>query len=416
MAPACSRGSSGGELNDSGLEAEIARVQESIEKLRYDGTMAEVLNNIDDEFARIRFEAEASCARVTSHPWSPKLRSAQRDVKFWKLWLSEIKLGKDFSIQRSKIRELTGRTAPTLETAVRELRGARKKLREVIRHARELRYAHLADCSERASAQGQESRACAIQKLMNAENLKATYARLQGIMKNTNSGAMSHLIIEEGDGNMTTIHDQKEINNRLLECNRTHFSQADGTPFTRQPLTGLLGRYGTNEHSNKILEGKFDVNTIRTSEATKEILRQLKLVSPGTISVHISANDVGKVYKKWRESTSTSPSGLHLGHYKALFKHEEKTNGGSNDKTLSDRVFSVIADLINMAIRNEHVYKRWTKVVNAMIEKIPGYPLLTKLRVIHLIESNLNLMTGILWGRWLMWHCENLHELGDDRG
>jgi hypothetical protein len=37
-----------------------------------------------------------------------------------------------------------------------------------------------------------------------------------------------------------------------------------------------------------------------------------------------------------------------------------------------------------------------------MLEKIPGRPLLHKLRVIRLHAANLNLSLGILWGRRLI--------------
>lgn len=74
-------------------------------------------------------------------------------------------------------------------------------------------------------------------------------------------------------------------------------------------------------------------------------------------------------FKRWRESTtSTSPSGLHLEHEKVLLKCEEE----GNENKLSERVFKIKATLLNTAIEYRHVYSRWTKVVNAMIEKIPG--------------------------------------------
>ena len=42
-----------------------------------------------------------------------------------------------------------------------------------------------------------------------------------------------------------------------------------------------------------------------------------------------------------------------------------------------------------------------------MIEKQPGYPLISKLRALHLFESDFNLLVGILWGRRLLYHGEN---------
>ena len=150
-----------------------------------------------------------------------------------------------------------------------------------------------------------------------------------------------------------------------------------------------------------------------STEAAKTLLAEMKRVAPeSSISAYISKDDVKAGYKRWRESTSTSPSGLHLGHEKAVMRYE---NDGENNK-LSDQVFLLKAKFLNMAIESGHVYSRWKTIVNAMIEKIPGKPLLNKLRVIHLIESDFNLMTGILWGRRLMAQGERLNQFGDEQG
>jgi hypothetical protein len=50
-----------------------------------------------------------------------------------------------------------------------------------------------------------------------------------------------------------------------------------------------------------------------------------------------------------------------------------------------------------------------------MIEKIPGKPLLNKLRVIHLFEADFNLCLRILWGPRLMRQAESQKALGDQQ-
>ena len=177
-------------------------------------------------------------------------------------------------------------------------------------------------------------------------------------------------LVVENETGTRTIHDQQQINDLLLARNAKHLSQADGTPFTVEPLTSLLGRFGTNNNSTKLLDGELNIDEIRTTDATKTILRKLKRVEQaGHVPSHISPEDIRTGYKTWRESTSTSPSGLHLGHDKALFRFESKGNPDDPKKMLSNRVFAIKANLINLAVQYGHVYKRWTTVVNAMIEK-----------------------------------------------
>jgi hypothetical protein len=62
------------------------------------------------------------------------------------------------------------------------------------------------------------------------------------------------------------------------------------------------------------------------------------------------------------------------------------------------KLFNAILDVTRLAVQHGVVLDRWLDVVNVMIEKIPGRPLITKLRVIHLVEADFNLILGILWG------------------
>ena len=84
-------------ITKSGIEADIKDAKTSIKEYGYDDTMAEVLDEIDNRFAQMRLDAEAKCSKINSHPWSPKLRLGQRKVRYWKLWLSELKLGLNLS-------------------------------------------------------------------------------------------------------------------------------------------------------------------------------------------------------------------------------------------------------------------------------------------------------------------------------
>jgi hypothetical protein len=78
--------------------------------------------------------------------------------------------------------------------------------------------------------------------------------------------------------------------------------------------------------------------------------------------------------RHWRESTSTSPSGMHLGHDKAVLRDEKPLEEGEEDRRLSTRMFRMKAAFINAAFDNNHVYDRWANIVNATIKKIQKAP------------------------------------------
>jgi hypothetical protein len=71
------------------------------------------------------------------------------------------------------------------------------------------------------------------------------------------------------------------------------------------------------------------------------------------------------------------------------------------------------ANIINIPIQKGFSPKRWQKIVNAMLEKIPGRPYLHKLRVIHILEADYNLALKEIFGQRLLQNCEKHDKLGD---
>jgi exonuclease III len=349
-------------LDESGLEEQLEKVVRRVE--RNGGTLskqaAKQLDKLEDMFTNAKLEADAACAKIPATPWSPKLIKSKMWVNYWKLW-------------------------------------------------------HLVAKAAEAAKQGNEAAEKAIVAIRKAEESRTVYARLRRLMGKDKKGGLSHVLVEKDDGRVECVHDLREINALLLERNRKHFSQADGTPFTTAPLVDLFGRYGTNRMSEALLEGGIDVDKLDVDEATRKILKELRRFEGcGKVKWHLTAEDLRSGYKVWREPTSTSPSGLHLGHEKALFEIEKIECGGEGP-TLAERIFEIKAKFLNLAIEHCHVYARWKKVINAMLEKIPGKPLLHKLRVIHIIESDFNLMIGINFGRRMMWNAEKAKVLGDEQ-
>jgi hypothetical protein len=79
--------------------------------------------------------------------------------------------------------------------------------------------------------------------------------------------------------------------------------------------------------------------------------------------------------KTWRESTSTSPSGMHLGHYKALLARHEFSDLPDRDPRRAeleqkrDEILQLHFQMINYALENGYSYTRWQQIANAMLFK-----------------------------------------------
>jgi hypothetical protein len=114
-------------------------------------------------------------------------------------------------------------------------------------------------------------------------------------------------------------------------------------------------------------------------------------------------------FRKWRETTSTSPSGCHLG----LRQVTTYTYPDEETEKAKTSILTVQTHIINLPLKYGFSPMRWRKVVNALIEKIPNKPFIHKLRVIHLLEADYNLCLKAIFGRKLTWNCKRHGALGE---
>jgi hypothetical protein len=163
---------------------------------------------------------------------------------------------------------------------------------------------------------------------------------------------------------------------------------------------------GLSEAGNKILQGTLFENyddeifpELKTFISQLAIPAQLQTIPQ--ISAEITVEDYSKGIKKWRESTSTSPSGRHLGIYKALLPLESITKD--------------MCEMLNVVTRAGLAPKRWTKAISVLLEKDCGQPNINRLRIIHLFEADYNLFLKIMWAQRLVARGEEYHLLGESQ-
>ena len=114
-----------------------------------------------------------------------------------------------------------------------------------------------------------------------------------------------------------TVDCPKEIETLLLERNRLHFGQAQGTPITVPPLSQEVNFEASTITTDLILNGSYTHEDL--DEITQTLIDHLQRVSPPSVDSLVTMEQFASKFKTWRENTSTSPSGQHLGHYKSLF-------------------------------------------------------------------------------------------------
>eukprot|EP00957_Ditylum_brightwellii_P072036 5475362-Ditylum_brightwellii.AAC.1 len=99
---------------------------------------------------------------------------------------------------------------------------------------------------------------------------------------------------------------------KLLLRNKLHLNQAWDTPCTQGPLRDYIGECGLGIGCQDILD------------ANHRLKHNIRWVaSVGSINVDISLQDYKSLLKVQNESTSSSPSRWHYGHYKAVIDHDD---------------------------------------------------------------------------------------------
>ena len=188
-----------------------------------------------------------------------------------------------------------------------------------------------------------------------------------------------------------------EIEEYIIERNKRHLHQAYGTSCIVEPLASLLGYNSFIHFGNKVLDGSVNLTNKNLSPLQQLFSKQLKkqsglLTSP--ISKHISIKQMSDGLKCRRESTSTSPSKRHLGHYKSLLT----SDGKENNKIITHFnafMLQLHNTLINASISTGVPLTRWTTSKVIMIEKEKNNPRIKRLRVINKYEADYNLIPNV---------------------
>jgi len=85
------------------------------------------------------------------------------------------------------------------------------------------------------------------------------------------------------------------------------------------------------------------------------------------------------------------------------------------DRNGSD-VMKMIHKLLVMAVRHCHTFKRWTTIWNLFIEKDLGNPQIDRLRTLHIIEADYNLLLKWFGPQGVLKHAESHQQITDNQG
>ena len=147
---------------------------------------------------------------------------------------------------------------------------------------------------------------------------------------------------------------------------------------------------GTGHISDGILRGRRFQEMNNLSDTAQEYIKGMAVKNVddlNTVDTNISEMHYRDFWKRKRETTVTSPYGLHIGHYRSVIGIPGKD------------ILEVHRKLLLIPFRFAFVPDRWAQTVQILLEKDPGAPWTHRLRIIELFDSQLNAGLQIIFGK-----------------
>ena len=205
--------------------------------------------------------------------------------------------------------------------------------------------------------------------------------------------------------NWRKVVDPTEVEESIRNRLKKHFSQSMDCNLTSPPFDITMDFDAACDKADQILTGTFDASEL--DPMTEDLLKSFQHAVDGEVTVDatITVEDFLAKIKVWDERTSTSPlTDVHLGHAKAYIAKTDLEPKSTEYELLEKRREAIIVGhvtLLQYALKFGYSYERWQSIVNAMLEKDPGNPLIHRLRVIHLYEWDFNLFLCVKWRQLL---------------
>ena len=341
--------------------------------------------------------------------WSPELHHAYLGVKFWKVKITQKQTNINMKAQIEKIKEglpddydlQYGKPGRTL---IGFLRLAKKHLRMCRRNSKKLRKAFQKRRIIETFETGNKKLNKSIRAIMYAEEASKMYTVLKHYLRPQSKKSLTYLDIYKNKSFEKRVVIKEEVNKLLLQEHQNHFRQAENTPCCAKDVKEEILKMIKNEKK------RFKLG-YRVDDTTNQLLTMLerKKNDPIEINEEISIKNIIQGFKIWKETTSTSPSERILPLYKVWIKAE------ATEKQISEeQFFGMVQKVIWLAIETGKPPTRWLTVHNMYIPKDEGSYKLGRLRPLHKLEADLNLVRREMSAKRLISSVEDQQYLSDE--
>jgi hypothetical protein len=194
--------------------------------------------------------------------------------------------------------------------------------------------------------------------------------------------------VQDGAGGVIDYDTEETVQQAIFnEVHCKWYNLAEEAPICQGGLRGQFGYTSTLPTLKTVLDGTYDFPP-DMDEATRELFEEIAqvctIVPLDSVKGVISRECWQQQWKKVKEDTSSSQSGLHFGHYIA----------GAD----CDYISQFHALCVLLALKKGIALEWWLNGFSVMLEKTFGVCLVPKLRAILLMEVYFNAMNKEVYG------------------
>ena len=193
--------------------------------------------------------------------------------------------------------------------------------------------------------------------------------------------------VEGADPILIWHSDKDTVEQKIMENNKIQFQLMESTPAMNEPLLSDLGFLSDTDATKRILNGTY-ICPEGVDAYTKNFIASLQITAPidpaDFIPNTVSLQDYQAHWKRSKECTSSSISGLHFGHWKAAAESD-----------FLSKLHALFTDII---ISTSYSPVWWQQGLSVMLEKKKGVCIPSKLCAILLMEADFNLPNKLFFG------------------
>ena len=374
-------------------------------------------NKVDACITDGMLAAEKQLPHRRERGWTVELNRLIHKLRYFRLLLRRNRGLHTHENIMKKVRQIAGVTwVSSDEYQIKQkLREVWRQLDQCHKTMVEKREKFLQDLADDSGFKDREN---AIKQMRAREASKRQFRRIRTTLGRLKSGGLAGVDVPilTSDGEISgwrSITKPEQLNDVITARNRKHLHQAAPTSMGNGEGYDLFHGEDRHDTAKKVLAGELEwrhpveevnrfIDNLQTAFDEEKLQEEAR-----KINAPVTVGEFRHYFKKKKESTESSPSGRHIGHYKAILDNDE--------------IVDLLVSMLNIGINTGCSLSRWQQTVSVMLEKDRGSPKIDRLRIIQLFEADYNFLLSLILGHRLMnfarRHCQfNESQYGSLKG